>query len=212
MDQLIREAGAWALDQFQLDPARFAIRPASVHDAQALIRIEQASFARATPDAQARAFCKPNASRHVGGGVLLKALLELDGQPVGYLMVELRAGSEVYIFEMAVLSAQNERLVREPANTLGPMLLAMAARIAQQQGVPLVTANLSCGNRARKGRHQALMLAHCRRHGLAASAQRGFLFDGGRQQPDDIWLAAPWQSIFDSLQAKYFERKRDGTR
>jgi hypothetical protein len=212
MDQLIREAGAWALGQFRLDPVRLAVRPASVQDAPTLNRIEQACFNRATPDAQARAFCKPNASRHLGGGVLLKALVELDGLPVAYLMLELRHGMEVYVFEMAVLSNASQRLGCQPANTLGPMLLAMAARIAQQERVPLVTANLSCGNRSRAGRHQALMLAHCRRHGLTPSGERGFLFDGGRQQPDDIWLAAPWQSIFDSLQAKYFERNRDGTR
>lgn len=212
MDQLIQEAGTWALSQFQLDPARFAIRPAGVHDALALNRIEQACFRRETPDAQTRAFCKPNASRHLGGGVLLKALVEFDGRAVGYLMLELRAGAEVYIFEMAVSGDIGACLSGQGTHTLGPMLLGMAAWIARAQGVPLVTANLSGGNRSRSGRHQALMLAHCRRHGLAPSSQRGFLFDGGRQQPDDIWLAAPWQSIFDSLQTKYFERKRNGTR
>jgi hypothetical protein len=84
----------------------------------------------------------------------------------------------------------------------------MAAWIAQRQGLPLVTANLSRSPRARGGRHQALMLAHCRRHGLVANGQRGFLFDGGRQQSDDIWLAATWQSIFETLEVKYFEKEQ----
>jgi hypothetical protein len=128
-------------------------------------------------------------------GYLLKIVACGPDELKGYAFIQVRNWSEIYIYELAVMTPQNSPVIRG----LGSLLLGVVAGIALQLGKEYVTANVRRASRGLRvqGYNSDCLVRHCQRYGLQVTPERGVLFKGTLTGGDDIWLKGKPKIILD---------------
>ena len=196
---LIENAGLWCLKFFGLPAETIKIRPANAGDDAALQAMERRAFpmfsAPQTP--WERGFYKASSAQSTAFGYFLRVVAEHNGDLSGYTLLQIRNWGEVYAYETAARPKSPQYALRVCA----PILIGVAARIAQIIGADSVTANVR-GMGGLSGYNYKKIIAHCARHGLLPTEHAGILYDGQMCGQDDIWLRGDPEAILENVRVR----------
>ncbi len=196
-------ASAWCRERFIHAPAGVHVRAADESDAPVLLAMEAQAFAMFDrPDSANRLFpyrC-PNATMQ-SFGYLLKTVACTERGIGAYMLVQVRNWGELHICEVVARPLDAQQRIR----SAGALLLGVAARLAQQIGVDLISAQVRRldGQQPIAGYRSERIIAHDQRHGLLLVARQGILPDGRLSAAEDAWLEGIPADILAKLLRKF---------